>query len=111
MPFAKLAFVPRDDGRHGRVDIVVGDIDARGGMAPLQHMQLPLRIPEADAKRVLASQLGYDVKLLLRPGHQRLAFLVRDELARVSSCVIQEVQVDKKGTVNLAAMAGSPATP
>jgi hypothetical protein len=106
VPFGKLAFLPQEDGRHGRVNIVVGNIDARGGMAPLQHMQLPLRIPEADTKKVLASHLGYDVKLLLEPGHQRLAFVIRDDVARVSSCVVQELEVDKNGTVNLVAAAG-----
>lgn len=112
VPFAKLVLLPREDGRHGRVAIVVGDLDARGGMAPLQHMQLPLRIPEADAKRILSSHLGYGVKVLVEPGHQRLAFLIRDELARVSSCVTQEIEVDKAGTVNLvAAPPGTKATP
>jgi hypothetical protein len=111
VPSGKLAFLPQEDGRHGRVNIVVGNIDARGGMAPLQHMQLPLRIPEADTKKVLASHLGYDVKLLLEPGHQRLAFVIRDDLARVSSCVVQDLEVDKNGMVNLVAAAGiDPAT-
>jgi len=110
VPFVKLAFLPRDDAaRHGRVNIVIGNIDARGGMAPLQRMQLPLRIPDADAKRILASHLGYDLKLLLEPGHQRLAFVVRDDLARISSCVVQELDVDKKGAVSsVASAAGSP---
>jgi VWFA-related protein len=111
VPFAKLAFLPRDDAaRHGRVNIVIGNIDAHGGMAPIQRMDLPLRIPDADAKRILASHLGYDVKLLLEPGHQRLAFVVRDDLARISSCVIQELDVDKKGTVSpVASAAAGPA--
>jgi VWFA-related protein len=112
VPFAKLAFLPRDDARHGRVNIVIGNVDARGGMAPLQRVQLPLRIPESAATRILASHLGYDVKLLLEPGRQRLAFVVRDDLARISSCVVQELEVDKKGTVNLVALAaGSQAAP
>ncbi len=112
VPFGKLALAPAADGRHGRVDIVFGAADARGAMAPLQRMQLPLRVPEADAKRVLASQLGYDAKLLLTPGRQRLAFLVRDDVARISSSVVQEVDVDKAGKVTLAAAAaGGPAAP
>lgn len=97
VPFGKLAFVPGDDGHRGRVSIFVGNIDARGGMSPIQRVQLPLRIPEADLKRVLASHLGYDVKLLLAPGHQRIAFAIRDDVARVSSSVIQELDVDKEG--------------
>ncbi len=113
VPFAKLAFLPREDGRHGRVNIVFGNVDAQGGMAPLQRMQLPLRIPEADAIRILGSHLGYDAKLLLAPGHQRLAFVVRDDLARISSCVIQDLDLDKGGKVSLVAMAvgPQPATP
>jgi hypothetical protein len=101
VPFSKLALISREDGRHGRIDIVFGNLDAQGGMAPLQRQQLPLKVPEADSKKVLSSKLGYDAKLLLAPGRQRLAFVVRDDLARVSSCMIQDLDVDKSGAVNL----------
>ncbi|HXO39998.1 MAG TPA: VWA domain-containing protein [Thermoanaerobaculia bacterium] len=103
VPFGKLAFVPREDGRHGRVSIFVGNMDARGGMSAIQRVQLPLRIPEADLKRVLASHLGYDVKLLLAPGRQRIAFAVRDDVARVSASVIQELDIDNQGHANVVA--------
>jgi VWFA-related protein len=98
VPFGKLAFVPREDGRHGRVSIFAGNMDARGGMSAIQRVQLPLRIPEAELKRVLASHLGYDVKLLLEPGRQRIAFAIRDDVAHVSSSLIQEVDIDQRGT-------------
>jgi VWFA-related protein len=109
VPFGKLAFVPREDGRHGRVSIFVGNMDARGGMSAIQRVQLPLRIPEADLKRVLASHLGYDVKLLLAPGRQRIAFAVRDDVARVSASVIQELDVDNQGHANVVAAGATPA--
>jgi VWFA-related protein len=98
VPFGKLAFVPREDGRHGRISIFAGNMDARGGMSAIQRVQLPLRIPEAELKRVLASHLGYDVKLLLEPGRQRIAFAIRDDVAHVSSSLIQEVDIDQRGT-------------
>jgi VWFA-related protein len=97
VPFGKLAFVPREDGHHGRVSIFVGNMDEHGGMSAIQRVQLPLRIPEADMKRVLASHLGYDMKLVLGPGRQRVAFAVRDDVARVSASLIQELDVDKQG--------------
>jgi hypothetical protein len=109
VPFGKLAFVPREDGRHGRVSIFVGNMDARGGMSAIQRVQLPLRIPEADLKRVLASHLGYDVKLLLAPGRQRIAFAVRDDVARVSASVIQELDIDNEGHANVVAAGARPA--
>jgi VWFA-related protein len=112
VPFGKLAFVPREDGRHGRVSIFVGNMDSRGGMSAIQRTQLPLRIPEADLKRVLASHLGYDVKLLLEPGRQRIAFAVRDDVARISASVIQELDVDKQGHATaVPAPAPAPASP
>jgi VWFA-related protein len=98
VPFGKLAFVPREDGRHGHVTFFVGNMDSRGGLAPIQRVQLPLRIPDADAKKVLASQLGYDIKIVVEPGRQRIALAVRDDVARVSSSLIQEIDVDKTGT-------------
>jgi VWFA-related protein len=109
VPFGKLAYVPQEDGRHGHVSIVAGNLDAKGGMAPFQRLQLPLRIPEADARKVLASQLGYDVKLLVEPGRQRIAFALRDDVARIVASVIQELDVDKNGTATaVAASAGLP---
>jgi VWFA-related protein len=110
VPFGKLAFIPQGDGRHGRVSIFAGNMDDHGGMSSIQRLQVPLRIPEADAKRVLASTLGYDVKLLLAPGRQRIAFAVRDDVARVSSCVTQEVEVDKKGTASAVAAGAAPSS-
>ncbi|MBV8202549.1 MAG: hypothetical protein JOZ15_18170 [Acidobacteria bacterium] len=97
VPFGKLAFVPREDGHHGHVSIFVGNMDEHGGMSAIQKVQLPLRVPEADIKRVLSSNLGYDVKLLLGPGRQRIAFAVRDDVARISASLIQELDVDKQG--------------
>lgn len=113
VPFGKLAFLPQEDGRHGRVSIIVGNLDARGGMSPLRRIQLPLHVPDADAKRVLASSLGYDVKLLLEPGRQRLAFALRDDVANITSSLIQEVDVDKKGTATpvLPAAVHAPGAP
>ena len=110
VPFGKLVYFPQEDGRHGRLTFLVGNIDDHGGMSPIQREQLPLRIPETEAKKVLASQLGHDFKLLLAPGRQRLAFILRDEVGRVSSCLIQDLDVDKKGTATLVAGAGAPAS-
>jgi VWFA-related protein len=114
VPFGRLAFVPQSDGRHGRVSIVVGSLDAHGGMSPLHRIPLPLRIPDADAKRVLGTNMGYDVKLQLEPGRQRIVFAVRDEVARITSSVAVDLDVDKKGTATqvqpIAGAAGTAAT-
>jgi VWFA-related protein len=113
VPFGKLAFVPREDGRHAHVTIFIGNMDARGGLAPIQKVQLPLRIPEADARRILASQMGYDLKLVVEPGRQRVAVAVRDDVARISSSLLQEIDVNKTGTATAvppaAATAGTSA--
>jgi VWFA-related protein len=103
VPFGKLTFVPQADGRHGRIIILAENLDGRGGMSPVHRMEVPLHIPDADAGRVLASRLGYDVKLLLEPGRQRVAIVVVDEASHVSSCVLQDLDVDKKGTAIAAA--------
>jgi VWFA-related protein len=103
VPFARLTFLPRQDGQHGQVTIYVANMDDRGGLAPIQRVQLPLRIQDADARRVLASQMGYEIKLLVEPGRQRIALAVRDDVARISSSLIQEVDVDRLGTATAVA--------
>jgi hypothetical protein len=98
VPFGRLSLVPAEDGGlHGRLGIVAGAIDEHGEVSALQRFLLPLRIPEAEARRTLASQLGYDVKLLLAPGRQRLAFALRDEVAHTSACVVEDLDVAKTG--------------
>ena len=74
---------------------------------PFGDASLDVKRLVQDVQRVLASHLGYDVKLLLAPGRQRIAFAVRDDVARVSASVIQELDVDKKGTVS--AVSAAPA--
>jgi hypothetical protein len=107
VPFGRLTFLPRQDGQHGHVTIYVASMDDRGGLAPIQRVQLPLRIQDADARRVLASQMGYEIKLVVEPGRQRIALAVRDDVARISSSLIQEMDVDRLGTAT-AVTPGSP---
>jgi VWFA-related protein len=101
VPVAKLALLPAADGRRGRVDILIGNIDDKGGTAPQQRFPVPLRIADSGAN----GHLVYEVKLLLAPGHQRLAFLVHDDLARVSSAVVEDLEVARDGTAKPAAAA------
>jgi VWFA-related protein len=109
VPFAKLALAEQADGLHGRVRIVVGTMDAKGGMSQLQRVLVPLSIPSADAKKALASQLGYQLKLLLEPGRQRIAIGVSDEVTHLSASIVQDLDLDKQGAaVVIAAPAEAP---
>lgn len=101
IPFSKLALIPQEDGRHGRLLLLAGTIDERGSMSRIQRAQIPLRVADADLPKTLASNLGYDLKLLLEPGIQRVAFAVRDEASHATSCLIRSLMIEKSGTVSL----------
>jgi VWFA-related protein len=107
VPAANLALLPGADGHRGRIDILIGNVDPKGGTAPQQRFPVPLRIADSGAH----GHVIYDVKLLLAPGRQRLAFLVHDDLARVSSSVVEDLEVARDGTVKPAAAAAPDAGP
>jgi VWFA-related protein len=108
VPLGKLAFVPRADGRNGQVSIFAGDLDARGDRAPIQRVQVPLRFAEADFEKALASPFAWQVNLLVEPGRQRLAVAIRDDVAHVSSSLIEEIDVDKNGAASTAVPRAAP---
>jgi VWFA-related protein len=100
VPFRLLTLIPQEDAHRGSVSFLVSDIDAHGGIAPAQHANLPLRVPESDFKHVQASQMGYDIKVVVEPGHQRLALVIRDDVSKTTSTLTQELDIDKQGNIH-----------
>lgn len=86
IPFAELALVPREQYHSGRVSIFVASSDEEGRISPVETIEAPIRIPNAQMVEALRGVAGYRVGLAMRPGPHRIAVGVRDEIGdRVST--------------------------
>ncbi len=93
VPSDRLALVPGAGGRTGQVSIVVAGPEERLGGAPVQKLRVPLWFAEADLARVPAPPFVRELILLVEPGRRRFAVAIRDDVARVSSILSEEVEV------------------
>lgn len=85
IPLNGITLVPQGEGYEARLRVFVAASDSEGGLSPVQNAPLPIRIPAADIEQARQSAWGYDLTLLMRPGHHRVAVGLRDELGGVSS--------------------------
>ncbi|MBV8200928.1 MAG: VWA domain-containing protein, partial [Acidobacteria bacterium] len=97
VPLDRLALVPGPDGRTGQLSIFVADVAAGLGRASIRKLHVPLRIAEADFAKAQARPFDYDLTLVVAPGRRRLALAVRDDVARVSSALGEDIEVDAGG--------------
>ena len=95
VPFGKLAMLPQADGHRDRIVIFAASLDPHGEMSGINRIDVPVHVPATAAPQVLANRFGYNAKLLLEPGRQRVAFVIVDQTSHISSSVFQDVDVDK----------------
>ena len=93
IPLGRLSYLPRDDVHHGRVRLFVGAKDEEGGLAPVQDVPVPIDIPDAEFERAKAQFYQYEMKLIMRGGHQVVAVGVRDEIGAVTGFVTRGLRV------------------
>ncbi|HXO20101.1 MAG TPA: VWA domain-containing protein [Thermoanaerobaculia bacterium] len=86
-PLAKLVLLPQETVHEGRVRLFVGARDERGRTSPIVEVAVPIRIPNENLLAALGQTVGTRVTLRLRPGEQRVAVALRDELGKTDSTV------------------------
>lgn len=87
-PFARLALLPEDAMRKGRVRLYLASRDGQGQVSEVTEVVLPLSIPEKHLAAVLADKVTYTTQLLLRPEAGAVTIGVRDELGNVDSALV-----------------------
>lgn len=97
VPFGKLAMLPQADGRNDRIVIFAAILGSHGDMSGIHRIDVPVHVPDTAASQALAHRFGYNAKLLLEPGRQRVAFVVVDQTSHISSSVFQDLDVDRNG--------------
>jgi VWFA-related protein len=81
----QLALLPEEKMLRGHVSLFVAVRDDRGRASGVRRIVCPVQIPQTDAEGDASGTAGCGVRLLMRPGRQRVAISVLDETATVHS--------------------------
>lgn len=99
VPIEQLVLIPSIDEHQGRISIHLTVRDRRGDLSPTVHREYPISIPNDDLAAALGQSAGFTMRLAVRPGRQRIAVGLKDEVARTESVTYVEVDVsDNAGT-------------
>jgi VWFA-related protein len=93
LPIGKLTLVPIGDTHEGHVRAYVAVMDLKGDTTPVQEMPIVIRVPAADLAVAVGKNYGYELKLLMAPGQQRVAVALRDEVSSNNSFLRRAVTV------------------
>jgi len=93
IPIGDLSFLLREEMQRGRVRLFVGAKDNEGGMAPVTDVPVPIDIPMADFERARKQFFQYEMKLIMRSGHQLVAVGIRDEIGASSGFVTRGLRI------------------
>ncbi len=96
----QLALVPEEDLLKGNVSLFVAVRDEKGRASAVRRIVCPIQIPRADGAEGASGTAGCGVRLLMRPGRQRVAVSVLDETAAVHSTTSLKVDIGPTGQVS-----------
>lgn len=87
IPLRALTLVPRGEVYEANARLFLAARDDRGWVSEVQETQLPIRVERDDVPAALDRHWEYTVQILLRPGEQKVAVGLRDEIAANNSFV------------------------
>ncbi len=93
IPIGKLAMIPHETIHRANLRVSVAVIDDDGRMSPVEQTPVPIEIPDADVETAKQQHFVYAAELRMRPGRQKVAIGVRDELGGESSYIRRAVQI------------------
>jgi hypothetical protein len=94
VPIGELVLVPTEEEHQGRITIQLAVRDASGALSPVQERQYPVPVRNLDLPTALGQSAGFTLRLAMRPGAQRIAVGVRDDVGRSESVATLEVDVE-----------------
>ncbi len=95
VPLGNATLLPQTGIHHGRLRFSIAVIDEDGRMSPVEQTPVPLAIPDADVEVARTQFYVYTAELRMRPGRQRVAIGVRDEMANESSYIRRPISIGK----------------
>jgi hypothetical protein len=97
VPIRQLVLIPSEEEHLGRISIFLTVRDQRGRLSAPNRREFPVPVRNADLMSALGQSAGFTLRLAIRPGRQRIAVGVRDEIARTESVATLEVEVGETG--------------
>jgi hypothetical protein len=97
VPIGQLVLIPSEEEHLGRISILLTVRDQRGDLSAPHRREYPVPVRNADLTSALGQSAGFTLRLAVRPGRQRIAVGVRDEIARTESVATLEVDVGETG--------------
>lgn len=93
IPIGKLTLVPREKSEDARVRLFIAALDSDGGTSDVQQAPVPISVAKADVETAKNKYYVYSVNLLMRPGEQRVAVGVRDDVGALASFISRGLKV------------------
>lgn len=93
IPLGKLTLVPREQTHEAKVRVFVAAMDSSGNTSEVQQTPVPISIPNADVTTATGKDYVYTITLLMRPGEQRVAIGVRDDVAAEASFLSRGIRI------------------
>ncbi len=97
VPIGRLVLVPRGAVHEARLRFFVAAMDDEGNTSDVQNLPVPVQVKSGDVETAVTQYYAYTVQLLMRPGPQRAAVGVRDDLAATSSILYRTLNVGSRG--------------
>ena len=93
VPIGQLVLIPTEEEHQGRIAIILTVRNERGDLSTPTSREYPVTIPNALLTKALSESAGFAMRLAVRPGRQRIAVGLRDEIASTESITFLEVEV------------------
>ena len=93
IPLGKLVLVPRETESEAAARVFVAAQDTEGGVSEVQQAAVPIRVPTDQVATIGQKFYTYSLSLLMRPGEQKVAVGLRDDIANTTSFVARSVRV------------------
>ncbi|MCP4658528.1 MAG: VWA domain-containing protein [bacterium] len=93
IPTRGVSLLPREEVVEGRLRIYLAVGDEVGRFSSVQDVPYPVRVPREHLEKAQAGDIGYQTTLKVRPGTQRVAVGVWDEISGAESFVNETVVV------------------
>lgn len=93
IPLGKLVLVPRETESEAAARVFVAAQDSQGGVSEVQQAVVPIRVPNDQVATISRKYYTYSLSLLMRPGEQKVAVGLRDDIANTTSFVARSLRV------------------
>lgn len=93
IPLAKIRLVEGQSGHVGKLTVFVLALDEQGHSTPLASAKVPVKVLASELGTANEQLFGYEIKLEMPKGKERVAFAVRDELTGELAILTHEIEV------------------